>query len=140
MNQDTGRVDFCKQYIPVLQMIEDDPDLKAVCAAHSIYKRDDKHESLIDYLYKHFMKDAYKAGIVVTDYREIVESAGMEDRVGAPSEEDLNALSAEQILGCIAWHFRRDHFDNGALISRSIAKGHMLRMLKAYFKKCDGDL
>ena len=38
------------------------------------------------------------------------------------------------ILECIAWHFRRDHFDNGALI-QSIAQGHMLRMLKAYAAK-----
>ena len=59
----------------------------------------------------------------------------MKDKVATPAEKDLRALSAEQVLGCIAWHFRRDHFDNGSLIHSSISEGHMLRMLKVYYEK-----
>ena len=132
------RQDFCSKYIPVLEMIEADPDLKEACAEHSIYKNDDKHGSLIHFLYRSFMEDAYQNDIVVHNYGDLVEAGGMKDKVAAPTEEDLKALNAEQVLGCVAWHFRRDHFDNGSLIHNSIADGHMLRMLKVYNEKaCD---
>ena len=133
----TQQLDFCLKYIPILEMIDTDPSLKEACAKHSAYAKDEKHASLINYLYQYFMKEAYKKGIVVTNYSELVEEAGMQDKVGAPTEMDLKGLPADQILGCIAWHFRRDYFSNGSLISSSIAEGHMLRMLKAFAGKFD---
>lgn len=132
------QLDFCLKYIPILEMIDTDPSLKEACAKHSAYAKDEKHASLINYLYQYFMKEAYKKGIVVTNYNELVEEAGMQDKVAEPTEEDMKALTAEQVLGCIAWHFRRDYFSNGSLIDSSIAEGHMLRMLKAYVEKIDG--
>ena len=129
------RLAFCDKYIPILQMIEDDPELKAACLDHSVYKADDKHHSLIEYLYHYFMQEAYDVDIVVHNYGELVDAAGMKERVAKPAEEVLKALSPEQLLGCIAWHFRRDHFDNGSLIHSSIAEGHILRMLKVYVEK-----
>ena len=134
----TPQLDFCLKYIPILEMIDTDPSLKEACAKHSAYAKDEKHSSLINYLYDYFMKEAYKKGIVVTNYMELVEEAGMKDKVAEPTEEELKTLSADQILGCIAWHFRRDYFSNGSLIDSSIAEGHMLRMLKAYVEKIDG--
>ena len=131
----TQQLDFCLKYIPILEMIDTDSSLKEACAKHSAYAKDEKHASLINYLYNYFMKEAYKKGIVVTNYSDLVEEAGMKDKVAEPTEEELKTLSAEQILGCIAWHFRRDYFSNGSLISSSIAEGHMLRMLKAYVEK-----
>ena len=131
----TPQLDFCLKYIPILEMIDTDPSLKEACAKHSAYAKDEKHASLINYLYDYFMKEAYKKGIVVTNYMELVEEAGMKNKVAEPTEEELKALSADQLLGCIAWHFRRDYFSNGSLIDSSIAEGHMLRMLKAYVEK-----
>ena len=131
----TQQLDYCLKYIPILEMIDADPSLKEACAKHSAYAKDEKHASLINYLYNYFMKEAYKKGIVVTNYSDLVEEAGMKDKVAEPTEEDLKAITAEQILGCIAWHFRRDYFSNGSLISSSVAEGHMLRMLKAYVEK-----
>ena len=130
-----NRREFCEKYIPILQMIEDDPDLIAACRDHSIYRPDARHGSLIDFLYHSFMEEAYRKDIVVRNYSDLVEAAGMNDKVAAPAEEDLRALSSEELLGCIAWHFRRDYFDNGSLIHSSIAQGHMLRMLKIYADK-----
>ena len=134
----TPQLDFCLKYIPILEMIDADPSLKEACAKHSAYAKDEKHASLINYLYDYFMKEAYKKGIVVTNYNELVEEAGMQDKVAEPTEKELKTLSADQILGCIAWHFRRDYFSNGSLISSSIAEGDMLRLLKAYVGKIDG--
>ena len=124
--------DFCIKYIPILEMIDTDPSLKEACAKHSAYAKDEKHGSLINYLYQYFMKDAYKKGIVIPNYNNLVEKAGMQGKVDKPTDEDLKALSPDQLLGCMAWHFRRDHFSNGSLISQSIAEGHMLRMMRAY--------
>ena len=134
----TQQLDFCLKYIPILEMIDADPSMKEACAKHSAYVKDEKHASLINYLYDYFMKEAYQKGIVVQNYMEVVEEAGMKNKVAEPTEEDLKALTAEQILGCIAWHFRRDYFSNGSLISSSIAEGHMLRLLKSYAEKTDG--
>ena len=134
----TPQLDFCLKYIPILEMIDTDSSLKEACAKHSAYAKDEKHASLINYLYDYFMKEAYKKGIVVTNYNELVEEAGMQDKVAEPTEKELKTLSADQILGCIAWHFRRDYFSNGSLISSSIAEGDMLRLLKAYVGKIDG--
>ena len=131
----TPQLDFCLKYIPILEMIDADPSLKEACAKHSAYAKDEKHASLINYLYDYFMKEAYQKGIVVTNYSDLVEEAGMKNKVAEPTEEELKTLSADQILGCIAWHFRRDYFSNGSLIDSSIAEGHMLRMLKAYVEK-----
>ena len=129
------RQEFCLKYIPVLQMIEDDSDLKDACRNYSIYKMENRHKSLIDYLYHYFMGEAYRKDIVVQNYSELVESGRMKDKVAKPTEKDLNDLSAEQVLGCIAWHFRRDYYDNGYLMAYSIAEGYMLRMLKIYADK-----
>lgn len=134
----TQQLDFCLKYIPILEMVDADPSLKEACAKHSAYAKDEKHASLIKYLYDYFMKEAYQKGIVVQNYMDLVEEAGMKNKVSEPTEEDLKALTAEQILGCIAWHFRRDYFSNGSLIDSSIAEGHMLRMLKAYVEKING--
>ena len=131
------QLDYCLKYIPILEMVDADPSLKEACAKHSAYAKDEKHASLINYLHQYFMKEAYQKGVVVTNYSELVEEAGMQDKVSEPTEVDLKSLSAEQILGCIAWHFRRDYFSNGSLISSSIAEGHMLRMMKAFAGKFD---
>ena len=133
----TPQLDYCLKYIPILEMIDTDPSLKEACAKHSAYAKDEKHESLVNYLHRYFMKEAYQKGIVVTNYSELVKEAGMEGKVAEPTEEELNTLSAEQVLGCVAWHFRRDYFSNGSLISSSIAEGHMLRMMKAFAGKFD---
>ena len=129
------RLDFCAKYIPLLQKIEDDPELKAACREYSVYKKNNKHQELIDHIYESFMKDAYRNDMVVHNYGNLVEAAGMDKKVHAPEEQNLRALTAEQVLGCIAWHFRCDHFDNGSLVNESIAEGHMLRMMKIYVEK-----
>ena len=126
------RLDFCKTYIPVLKMIEDDEDLKQACMKYSIYSHEVKHQSVINYLEEHFMQDAYDADMVIHDYSAVLNAIDLFERVAQLKKRDLDSLSAYQILGCIAWHFRRDHFNNGSLISESIGKGYMLNMLEAY--------
>lgn len=132
------RIAFCKKYIPVLQMIEEDGDLMSACKNHSAYTKDKDHPALISYLYHEFMHEAYESDVVVTNYGQLVEECRCEEWVSNPTDEKLERLDASHILGCIAWHFRRDHFSEGSLISDSIAGGHMLRLLKCYRNKVAG--
>ena len=129
------QLDFCTKYIPFLRMIEDDPELKEACAAYSAYEVPKKHNSLFDFIYDSLMKDAYASGVVVTDYMELLESAGIKGYVGDVPDEKFQSLSAEQILGCIAWHFRCDHFNNGSLVSFSVGSGQLLMLLETYADK-----
>ena len=129
------RLAFCKKFIPVLQMIQDDEDLKNACKNHSAYTMDKDHPALIAYLHDEFLHGAYKSDIVVPNYGELVEECGCEEWVANPTDAKLDSLDASHVLGCIAWHFRRDHFCEGSLIYNSIAGGHMLRMLKCYKNK-----
>ena len=133
--EDGRRLAFCQKYIPVLQMIEDDEDLKNACSKHSAYTEDKDHPALIAYLYDEFMHEAYESGIVVRNYGNLVEECCAEKWVHDPPDDKLDLLDAAHVLGCIAWHFRADHFCEGSLINRSIAKGRMLRMLKCYANK-----
>ena len=129
------RMNYCKKYIPILQMINDDPDLKESCSDYSAYSASDKHQSLHSFLYGGFMREAYVSDIVIPNYSEVVSEALTDEEVAKPTEEILNRLTTEQIVGCIAWHFRRDHFSEGSLISDSIANGYMLMLLKAFVVK-----
>lgn len=128
------RIEYCKRYIPLLEMIEEEPTLLEKCSNFSVYENRGPCK-IIDVLYDSFMKDAYDAGMVIYNYREVVETNKLEKIVNEPSEDNLKGLTEEQILACIAWHFRADHFNNGSLINYSIAEGYMLRMLRAYIRK-----
>ena len=128
------RIVFCDKYIPFLQKIEDDPELKAACAAYSAYTPVEKHRPLMNQIYHEFTDEAYEVGMVVKNYGEIVEESGITG-INAPAPEELKNLNATQLLACIAWHFRADHFSNGSLIAHSIAKGYMLRMMREYREK-----
>ena len=73
--------------------------------------------------------------MVIGNYREIIDKAELEEKVESLSAEDMSDLTEEQLVGCIAWHFRRDHFIEGSLVSKSIADGHLLQLLKAFRDK-----
>ena len=129
------RLDFCRKYIPILEMIDQDEDMKQMCRSYSAYIQGAKASSLVEYLYDTFMPDAYKAGMVITNYLQLVEEGDIKKWVVNPSGEQMACLDEEHVLACIAWHFRRDHFSNGSLVNDSISDGHMLRMLEIYEEK-----
>lgn len=129
-----GRAAFFSKCLPVLQVIDANDDLREQCAKHDAYQASSMQPDLLGCL-NSYIHDAYEAGVVVPNFRELVEEANAEDWVAEPTPEQLQALDAEHILGCIAWHFRRDHFVEGSLISCSVAGGHMVRMLEAYLEK-----
>lgn len=136
-----GRIGWFRKYIPVLEMIDKDESLKEACKKFSVYNYgNNPHESLPEYLYQEFMHEAYDNDVVIHNYHEITVHCGTGAEIAEPTAEFLGKLTAEQILACIAWHFRRDHFSEGSLIESSIGEGHMLRMMQAYMSKIEKDL
>ena len=129
------RLAFCKQYIPVLQMIEDEPCLKQVCRKYAPYNPNNKESGVITFLYDHFMKDAYAADMVIHNYMEIYHGIIRETQFDDFSESFLSTLTSEQILGIIAFRFRQDHHNPGILVCGTVADGEMLVLLKTYVAK-----
>ncbi|MCR5373685.1 MAG: O-acetyl-ADP-ribose deacetylase [Solobacterium sp.] len=133
---DDLRVQYCRKYIPLLEMIEGSPDLQTKLRKYYMLSTREIPEEIMKQL-DALIKEAYASDIVVTDYRELVEEKGIEGWVNAPSEEKLRELDPEYILACIAWHFRRDYFDFGSLYSDSVANGYLLKMMKVYLEKME---
>ena len=75
-------------------------------------------------MYSVFMQEAYDVNLAIHNYGEVIETGKLDERlVSSPTMNFINQLSEEQILACIAWHFRRDHFSEGSLIADSIGNG-----------------
>lgn len=129
------RITFCEKYIPVLQKIVLDNDQKYACENYSAYLADTNNHGVIDYLKDVLIPEAYESNIIPINYRELVEENGIMNWIRRPDEKQLRSLDAEHILACIGWHFRRDRFVEGSLISDSIAHGYLLCMLKMYLEK-----
>ncbi len=133
INNDS-RLAFCEKYIPILEMINRDEELKRACKHYSPYNSTN-NAAITRYLYNIFMHEAYETNMVVRNYNQLLDEQEIHEWVSKPTEENLNALDDKHILACIAWHFRRDHFNEGSLVNNSIASGYMLTMLKVYAEK-----
>ena len=125
---------FCLRYIQLLQVIDWDEDLKDFCRNYSPYEKTITHQGL-ERMLRELMSEAYESNIVIHDYGQIIEESKLDSElICEPTAEFLNSLDKTQLLACIAWHFRRDHFSEGSLICESIAEGTLLRYMKALLK------
>lgn len=129
---------FLAQSIALLEEIAASSEKLEWCKQYSVYATNPGQDELTQSLYT-FIDQAYTNGLVITNYRQIMEAYNLNeaDIVGAEVSW-LNTLPYLPTLACIAYHFRRDHFSEGALISESIASGVMLRMLRHLRSKSFG--
>lgn len=118
---------FLDWAVALLESIENDPAKKDWCRQYSVYFSDALHHPLsaeIDVL----LQKSYRSGILISNYREAADLYGLDDRqLEFPNADDMSYLA---VLACITWHFRRDHFCEGALFSESIASGTLLRLFR----------
>lgn len=125
---------FCLRYVQLLQAIDWDDELKDWCRNYSFYEKTVTHQGLERMLHE-LLSEAYDSNIVIHDYGQIIEDSKLDQQlISNPNEEFLSSLDKKQLLACIAWHFRRDHFSEGSLIGESIAKGILLKYVKAFLK------
>ena len=121
---------WCLRYRSLFEKIESDEELRASLKKYSVYAKPAENLLGIIKVLNNCMHKAYECGVVVANYREVVESAGLsEGAVDEPSSEWAQYLTEDQLLACMAWHFRRDYFNNGSWISDSVANGYMLTLV-----------
>ena len=121
---------FLSWAIDLLEQIEDSPEKNAWCHHYSVYSSNPGQEELLRDL-NTFEDRAYGEGLVISNYQEVLRRWQLEERSIADADPVwLETQPYLCVLACIAWHFRRDHFCEGALINQSIADGIMLRLLR----------
>ena len=128
-------LDWCKKNLDLLRTIFEDEQLRSEFRKYNVYS---SFEGNCDVLkkFRECFHEAYDSGVVVKDYNEMIEEAGLSDEdIAAPTKEWISTLSDKQILAAIAWHFRKDHFCEGSLISKSVADGHLLLLVEGYIDK-----
>ena len=128
----TRQKEFCRKYCMLLRAVYEDAELQKWCNDYSVYAPVTENNGLEHILYSVFMQEAYDENLVIHNYREVVDEAGLDERlVSDPTGEFIEQLNEQQIIACIAWHFRRDHFSEGSLISDSIGNGKLLQYFEA---------
>lgn len=130
----SNQKEFCRKYEMLLKAIYEDKELRNWCNDYSVYAPVTEHTGLKRIL-SDFMQEAYDVNLVIQNYGEVIEAGKLDERlVSNPTTEFINKLNEEQILACIAWHFRRDHFSEGSLIADSIGQGKLLPYFEALLK------
>lgn len=128
--------EFLSWAISLLEKIENSPEKKAWCHHYSVYSSNPGQEELSQDL-DNFMTGAYENGLVITNYHEVLQKWDLDEQSVAGADPTwLETQPYLCVLACIAWHFRRDHFSEGSLISESIAEGVMLRLLRRLRQLC----
>lgn len=128
--------EFLNWAIDLLEQIENSQEKKIWCQHYSVYSSNPGQEDLFRDL-RAFMSKAYENGLVISNYHEVLQKWQLEER--SIMDTDPAWLETQPylcVLACIAWHFRRDHFCEGSLISESIAEGVMLRLLRRLQSLC----
>lgn len=128
---------WCHKYEILFQTIFETDELRKHLQSFNVYQLPQNYMGIYPILHGCF-EQAYQDGIVISNYGKIIEKSGISEKdLAHPSKEWIESLSKDQILACIAWHFRRDHFVEGSWRNDSVANGHMLDLARGYLGKQD---
>ena len=107
-----GPVLWCRKYEVLFRVVAEDEELSAFFRRFNPYEPLKEHRGLHDLLMECF-HEAYASGVVIRDYREVIEEGSLPvGRVARPTEEWLDSLSDRQVLACVAQDI--DQFVDGA--------------------------
>lgn len=121
---------FLDKSTALLEEIEMSPKKLEWCKRYSVYNFHSEGNELSRSI-NTFMNQAYANGLVITNYQQVIEQYNLDETDIENAEFSwLEQQSYLPTLACIAYHFRRDHFNEGSLIRESIGSGAMLRMLR----------
>ena len=108
---------FLDWALKLLEQIETSEEKKLWCRRYSVYSRSSGQKTLSRDLHD-FVDRTYQAGLVIQNYHEVIQKWGLEERnIAIAPPGWLETQPYLCVLACIAWHFRRDHFCEGSLIS-----------------------
>ena len=131
-----GTKDFLRNAVSLLERIGNSPELKSWCRHYSVYAPPQDH-ALLEAELLSFIDQTYRESLVIVNYGQVIEKWELHDQdIASVSPEWLSVQPYICVLASITWHFRRDHFQNGALISESIASGALLRLFQRLHELC----
>jgi ADP-ribosylglycohydrolase len=126
-------VDRMRIHFPLLEEIASNEAYRKWCQAHSAYVEDAPCGTLPE-------------RISALTYAFYDSRVGVPDYSGTLCDYDWSEVEAEQLptqklcasdllltRAILTWHFRRDHFLEGSLISESIAEGKLLQLFRHMF-------
>ena len=120
--------------IKMLREIEASEEKRSWCKAYSVYAPQTDKQGLIR-TFRQFMNDTYKNGVVIGNYREMMNRLNLDNQQVVKAESAwVDTLSLYGAVACLAYHFRRDHFCEGSLINDSVANGCVLRLMERIYK------
>ena len=109
-------IDGLERTISVLEDIDRTPYLKELCRRYSVYDFDDKFRVIRDPI-SGLIHENYDAGYFLSNYPDVLSLYGLDG--GQMDQLNVDELPYLATLACLTWHFRRDHFCEGLLTSRS---------------------
>jgi len=121
---------FVDRAIDLLEQIDGSREKKEWCHRYSVYFSDSEQKELCRNIHE-FVDGAYTEGLIISNYQNVIRRWRLEEQ----NIETADSIWLETqpylcVLASIAWHFRRDHFCEGSLISQSIANGILLRLFQ----------
>ena len=126
---------WCQKYEVLFRLLYEDEELRNSIREYNVYQPPQDHPQIYRILHE-CMENAYEYDVVVTHYGQVISDNNLSDQdVANPTKEWVDSLTVEEILACIAWHFRRDHFSEGSWISVSVAEGHMMAFVQGVLEK-----
>ena len=126
---------WCMKYAIFFRTLSEDDDLQEFFRKFNVYKAPQGHPAIYKIL-DECKSEAYYDDVVITHYSRVIEDCKLDiNNVTRPTDNWVQTLDAEQILACIAWHFRRDHFNEGSWISVSVAEGFMRVLVDGFIDK-----
>ncbi len=128
-NLDKVGIKALLQFLPFFQEINENNDIVNWCKGLSGRTSFD-HEAISEKI-NLFSKVFCSTGVPVSDYSSVLNDSGFTGRdVDELPQSLLANADLLQTRAILTWHFRRDHFSEGSLVSSSIANGRILALLQ----------
>lgn len=127
---------YFRANLNLLRAIANDKSISDWFKDYNAYQRKTGYEGLIEILDAFFFEMAYKDGIVISNYSEIIQAAKIDtNMIYSPTVEWMSRLSKLQIIACVAYQFRADHFNEGCLYKVSVGEGKLIPYFEEYLSK-----
>lgn len=134
--QDTSARQYFQRHLPLLQLVNENKKLNILFRNPG---KDKDIDQLIHYIDEVLLQDGYSSGVLISDYYLFTKELDMNIAYSCPTIEWARRLTKLQIIACVTYHFRADHFDNGSLMQESVGEGKLLPFFEAYLEKSETD-